>query len=300
MLQPIPDESIVLPEIQYDLDKWDLKPQYQDSLQGLITTLDENPFLKIELSSHTDARASFEYNDVLSQKRAQSVVDYLIERGIDPDRLVAKGYGERQPRLLQRDFTKEDFTFPEGTVLTETYIDSLPTNEIKEEAHQLNRRTEFRVISKDFVPKPKNVELAKTVEITINPEDNVLSYSTVPKSGLITAPCILNGYTVQFVFDSKLRAQISVEETLKLLRNGAISKEDFLGDPEEVLAEGTVANRALFVVKEFTIANETVSNVEIMVNDNLEHALVIGDSVLSRFGNYTIDTGKKQIIFKNK
>ena len=300
MLQPIPDESIVLPEIQYDLDKWDLKPQYQDSLQGLITTLDENPFLKIELSSHTDARASFEYNDVLSQKRAQSVVDYLIERGIDPDRLVAKGYGERQPRVLSRDFSREGFTFAKGTVLTETYIDSLPSNEIREAAHQLNRRTEFKVISKDFVPKPKNVDLAKTVEIKINPDDNVLAYSTVPKSGLITAPCILNGFTATFVFDSKLRAQISVEETLRLLRNGAITKDDFLGDPEEVLAEGTVANRALFLVKDFTIANETISNVEFMVNDNLEHPLLIGNSVLSRFGDYTIDTEKKQNIFKKK
>ncbi len=298
MLQPIPDESVVLPDIQYDLDKWDLKPQYQDSLQGLITTLDENPTLKIELSSHTDARASFEYNDVLSQKRAQSVVDYLVERGIDPDRLVAKGYGERQPRKLKRDYVTDGYTFKEGTVLTESYIDSLPNKDIQEAAHQLNRRTEFRVLSKDFVPKPKNVALSKSVQIQINPEDNVLPYTTVPKSGLITAPCILNGFTVQFVFDAKLRAQMSTEETQRLLRDGAITKEDFLGNPEEVLAEGTVANRSVFIIKEFTIADETINDVEIMVNDNLEYPLVIGNSVLSSFGKYTIDTNKQQIIFK--
>jgi peptidoglycan-associated lipoprotein len=300
MLQPIPDEPIVLPEIQYDLDKWDLKPQYQDSLQGLITTLDENPFLKIELSSHTDARASFEYNDVLSQKRAQSVVDYLVERGIDPDRMLAKGYGERQPRVLNRNFEREGFTFEKGIVLNETYIDSLSTTEIKEAAHQLNRRTEFRVISKDFIPKPKNVDLAKTVEIQINPEDNVVSYTVIPKSGFISAPCIINGYTVQFVFDSKLRAQMSIDETLKLLKNGAITKEDFLGDPEEILANGTVANRALFIVKEFTVADETVQNVEIMVNSNLDFPLVIGNTVLSAFGKYTIDSEKQQIIIKKE
>ena len=91
VLKPIPKKPIVLPEILYDLAKWDLKPQYQDSLQGLIKTLDENPKLVVELASHTDSRDSDERNDILSQKRAQSVVDYLILRGIDPERLVAKG-----------------------------------------------------------------------------------------------------------------------------------------------------------------------------------------------------------------
>jgi peptidoglycan-associated lipoprotein len=299
MLQPIPTESIVLPEIQYDLDKWDLKPQYQDSLQGLITTLDENPFLKIELSSHTDARASFEYNDVLSQKRAQSVVDYLIDRGIDPDRLEAKGYGERSPRLLSRDYAMDGYTLKAGTVLTETFIDSLPSKEIQEAAHQLNRRTEFKVTGKDFVPKPKNVEFGKSVEIQINPEDEVLSYTVVPKSGLITAPCQINGFTAQFVFDSKLRAQMSVEETLRLLKLGAIGKENFQGDPNEILGEGTVANRAIFVIKEMTVVGAVATNVEVMVNSNLEYPFVIGNAVLSSFGKYTIDAEKQKIIFKN-
>lgn len=300
MLQPIPEEPIVLPEIQYDLDKWDLKPQFQDSLQGLITTLDENPFLVIELSSHTDARASFEYNDVLSQKRAQSVVDYLIERGIDPDRLVAKGYGERVPRKLNKDYSREDYTFPMGIILTETYIDSLPSNEIKEAAHQLNRRTEFRIISKDFIPKPKNVELAKTVNIILNPDDNVLPYKTIEKTGLITAPCIVNGYTMDFIFDAKLIAQISVEEAMKLLAKGAIGKEDFKGKPEEVILEGTIANRAIFNIKELTIANQTINDIEVMVNSNLAYPFVIGNSVMSKFGDYSIDTENKRIVFKKK
>jgi len=300
ILQPIPETPIVLPEILYDLAKWDLKPQYQDSLQGLIITLDQNPTLIIELASHTDARDTYERNDILSQRRAQSVVDYLIERGIDPDRLVAKGYGERVPRELDKDMVRDGFLFPEGTVLTESYIDSLPTVPHKEAAHQLNRRTEFRVISKDFVPKPKNVELAKTVEIQINPEDNVLKYTLVPKAGLITAPCIINGYTGQFVLDPKLRAQISLEEALKLLKNGAIGKEDFQGNPEEILANGTITNRAVFTVKEFTIANATINDVEFMVNTNMEYSLVIGNAVLSMFGDYTIDSQKQQIIFRKK
>jgi peptidoglycan-associated lipoprotein len=300
VLEPIPEEPVVLPEILYDLAKWDLKPQYQDSLQGLITTMDENPTLIIELASHTDARDTDERNDILSQRRAQSVVDYMIERGIDPDRLIAKGYGERVPRTLLKDITRDGFLFATGTVLTETYIDSLPTTPHKEAAHQLNRRSEFRVISKDFVPKPKNVELGKTVEIQINPDDNILKYTLAPKTGFIQAPCIINGYTVQFTFDSKLAPQISVDEAMRLLANRAIGKLDFKGDPDEVLANGTIANRSILVIKELTIANTTVKDVEFMVNSNLGYPLIIGNSVLSAFGEYTIDNAQQQLIFRKK
>lgn len=300
LLQPIPEEPVVLPDILYDLAKWDLKPQYQDSLQGLITTLDENPTLVIELASHTDTRNTDEYNDILSQKRAQSVVDYLIERGIDPDRLIAKGYGERVPRMLTKDMTIDGFLFPKGVTLTDSYIDSLATVPHKEAAHQLNRRTEFRVISKDFVPKPKNVELGKTVQIQINPDDYILKYALAPKTGFIVAPCIINGYTVQFTYDPKQIAQISVDEALKLLEEGAIGKEDFKGDPDVVLANSTIANRSVLVVKEMAIANVTVKDIEVMVNSNLGYPLIIGNAVLSAFGDFTIDNQQQQIIFRKK
>lgn len=300
ILQPIPEEPIVLPEILYDLAKWDLKPEYQDSLQGLITTLDENPTLIIELAAHTDARDTYERNDILSQRRAQSVVDYLVERGIDPDRLIAKGYGERVSRKLLKDITRDGFLFKEGTVLTESYIDSLSTTPYKEAAHQLNRRTEFRVISKDFVPKPKNVELGKTVQIQLNPDDNVLKFTLAPKTGFITAPCIINGYTAQFTFDAKLIAQISVDEAMRLLATGAIGKEDFKGNPDEILANSTIANRAMLVIKEFTIANVSIKDVEFMVNSNLGYPLIIGNTVLAAFGDYTIDNQQQQIIFRKK
>ncbi|MEJ2593688.1 MAG: OmpA family protein, partial [bacterium] len=152
MLEPIPDEPVVLPEILYDLAKWDLKPQYQDSLQELIQTLRDNPNLVIELASHTDTRDTEERNDILSQRRAQSVVDYLIIRGIDPKRLVAKGYGEHVPRKLKKDIVRDGFLFTEGTLLDDPYINSLSSVNEKEAAHQLNRRTEFRVLRKDYVP----------------------------------------------------------------------------------------------------------------------------------------------------
>lgn len=149
-LVPIPDTPIELPEILYEFARWELLPQYKDSLNGLITTLVENPGLIIELASHTDSRGSDEVNDTLSQRRAQSVVDYLIEQGIERDRLVARGYGKRVPREIENTIEREGFTFEAGTVLNEEYINALPSEEHRDAAHQLNRRTEFRVISDDY------------------------------------------------------------------------------------------------------------------------------------------------------
>ena len=90
-LQPIPEKPVVLPDIYYDLDRWDLLPQYQDSLMTLVKVLRDNPNIVIELASHTDSRASHPYNDSLSMKRAETVVKFLTEKGIDKARLVAKG-----------------------------------------------------------------------------------------------------------------------------------------------------------------------------------------------------------------
>ena len=150
ILEPIPEKPIVLPDILYALDKWDLQPQYQDSLRQLVKLLLVNETLVIELRSHTDSRGSDEYNEELSQKRAQSVVDFLVSQGVDPGRLVAKGYGERIPRVLDKDMVRENYLFKAGTELNDRFINSLPSDEIKEAAFQLNRRTEFSVLSKNY------------------------------------------------------------------------------------------------------------------------------------------------------
>lgn len=146
-LSPVPAKAVVLPEILYDLDSYALLPRYQDSLAPLVKLLKENPHIRIELSSHTDSRADDRYNDELSQKRAQAVVDYLIICGIDAARLKAKGYGERSPRLIENTLSKGDLSIPAGTRLDENYISALPDDRLKEIAHQLNRRTEFIILS---------------------------------------------------------------------------------------------------------------------------------------------------------
>lgn len=152
VLSPIPDKAIPLPEILYEFASWELLPQFKDSLNGLVQTLKDNPTIVIELGSHTDSRGTDQLNDTLSQRRAQTVVDFLIAEGIEPGRLKAQGYGKRVPRTIEHDIVRDGFLFEAGTVLNESYIESLPTEEHQDTAHQLNRRTEFRVLSDDFKP----------------------------------------------------------------------------------------------------------------------------------------------------
>ncbi|MFC2115112.1 OmpA family protein [Bacteroidota bacterium] len=135
----------------YDFAKWDLRPEAMVSLDKLIETLNDNPTITIELMAHTDTRDSEEFNLDLSQKRAQSVVDYLIERGIETARLTARGYGESQPKAVTKRISESYSFLSEGTELTETFINTLPATQ-QEEAHQLNRRTEFRVLRTDYKP----------------------------------------------------------------------------------------------------------------------------------------------------
>jgi peptidoglycan-associated lipoprotein len=136
----------------YDFAKWDLRPEAMVSLDQLIETLNDNPTVTIELMSHTDSRGTDEDNIELSQKRAQSVVDYLIQKGIDPVRLSAKGYGESQPKEVDKRMNEQYPFLRVGTRLTEAYINSLQNLEQQEIAHQFNRRTEFRVLRTDYTP----------------------------------------------------------------------------------------------------------------------------------------------------
>jgi len=151
--------TIELPNIEYDFGKWDLRPESMVSLDDLVKTLNNNPNIVIELGSHTDFRSDNKYNLDLSQKRAQSVVNYLIEKGIEPDRLVAKGYGESTPKKVDKKLAERYSGFlQEGTVLTEKFIKTLSTVEEQEVGNQTNRRTEFRVLREDYVSKKQNID----------------------------------------------------------------------------------------------------------------------------------------------
>ena len=151
LMTPI-DKPIELPNIFYDFGKWDLRPESMVSLDKLVETLNDNPNVTIELMSHTDSRDTEEYNMDLSQKRAQSVVDYLIEKGIASDRLTAKGYGETSPKVVDEAIAQDASFLRIGATLTEQYINSLNNDEQREIAHQINRRTEFKVLRTDYEP----------------------------------------------------------------------------------------------------------------------------------------------------
>ena len=297
MIQPIPDEPIMMPDILYDLGKWDLKPQFEDSLQGLIETLQVNPTITIELASHTDARASEESNDILSQKRAQSVVDYLIIRGIDPLRLTAKGYGERVPRTIHKDMTVRGYTFKAGTQLTEDFINKLPSNEAREAAHQLNRRTEFRILSKDYVPRTE-IGVNDSVNIAINPMETKDIEFTTDKRGYFTFTAIVDAYRETFTYSQNAEFSMSEKTALRLLKEGRIRRENFQGDVEKILGTGTVANGAIVNIKEIRIANKTLTNVPVKVVQKMVEDWVIGKKTMSQMGNYEFDTTEKKLIFK--
>lgn len=146
------NKPVEVENIYYDFGKWELRPESKKELNKLVDILNANPNIVIELSSHTDMIGDSLSNIILSQKRAQSVVDYLVEKGIDPKRLIAKGYGENIPKVITPRLA-QIYPFKEGTVLSPEFINSLENDYLKEIANQLNRRTEFKVVSFDYIPE---------------------------------------------------------------------------------------------------------------------------------------------------
>ena len=139
----------VVDNIFYDFDKATLRPESMTALDSIVQVLHDNPNVTIEMASHTDRWGSEEYNINLSQRRAQSVIDYLIQAGIKPDRLQPQGYGKSRPKVITKRLAREFPQFKEGDTLDEAYIEAL-SEEDQEVADQINRRTEFQVLSIDY------------------------------------------------------------------------------------------------------------------------------------------------------
>lgn len=159
---------VLIDNIFYDFDKATLRPESTQALDELVNLLNENPNVTIELSAHCDYKGPAAYNKRLSQRRAESVVNYLIEHGIAADRLTPVGYGKEKPKKVNKKVVAKHKFLKEGDVLTEEFIQKLNEKE-QEECNQLNRRTEFTVLRTTYgmfdekgqlkeLPKPKKKE----------------------------------------------------------------------------------------------------------------------------------------------
>lgn len=136
---------VLIDNIFYEFDKATLTDASTEALEKLVTMMEENPNITIELSSHCDYKGADEYNMRLSQRRAESVVNYMIDHGVKKDRMTPKGYGETRPKVIRKKLTEKYTFLHEGDTLTEDYIKKLPEDQ-QEVCNSLNRRTEFRVL----------------------------------------------------------------------------------------------------------------------------------------------------------
>lgn len=147
-LAPV-SKPVKMSNIFFQFGKWDLTPNSETGLNSLVQLLNDNPNITIELSAHTDMVGNDRDNKVLSEKRAQAVVDYLIQHGIEKERLTAVGYGEEKPVVVDDALHKQYTYLPIDQVLDEAFITTLPADQ-QEICNSLNRRTEFRVLKTTY------------------------------------------------------------------------------------------------------------------------------------------------------
>jgi peptidoglycan-associated lipoprotein len=148
-------ETVAIPNIFYDFGKWTLNEHSKAALVELAELLEDNPNVTIELGAHTDMVGDSASNMMLSKRRAQSIIDYLNEKGYDPGRLVARGYGEDQPVTVSRELAAQHPGLEAGRLLCADYIGQLP-DELRDAANAANRRTELKVLSMDYMPRPEH------------------------------------------------------------------------------------------------------------------------------------------------
>ncbi len=322
-LLPVTKEPIVLPEIRYELSRWELLDQYQDSLSDLLVVLVNNPTYVIELGSHTDSRPYPALtNDTLSQRRAESVVEFLVARGIEPERLVAKGYGDRVPRTLKREATvtmgKKVYKFPKGITLTDEYINSLKTKGEREAAHQLNRRTEFRILRTDFIPQSVKDSLADAalnstiVDIVSGnkPQAEVdvpIVYTTnhIPITMIdgdkAQLYIILNGAAVPAIYDETYKdvAVLDWDQAMKFLKTGRITKDNFPDRDRAFNSKGEILDNAVLVFQKASIGQYSAEKFEVIVKSGMEHTMILNKNGLKDFGPFVYSKETGEIIFDN-
>lgn len=325
-MEPVPRRPIILPKINFELAKTDIQSQFMDSLMDLYLVMENNPNLVVEIRAHTDCMPYVGLtNDTLSQRRAQSVVDYLVNRGIERERLVAKGYADRVPRTLDEDvvvnYNGQKYTFSAGTVLECDYIATLKGDH-QQAAHSLNRRIEFLVLREDYVPrnlvenltstsqvkdeKGKVVDLVETRSGDDEPEitptivhDESTLYVTMINSTSGEITCIANGFQVPMLIDERYTEPIAIswEEAMSLLYQQRLTKEDFPLRDKSFDPEGNILDRTTILFKTMQIGEQRRENVEVVVVKGIDYKFIINRLGLQQFGNYEFDKQRSKLIF---
>ena len=297
-LTPLPRGEVMLPEILYAVGRWELREQFQDSLMGLIELMEQNPRLIIELGSHTDNRPIAMTNDTLSQRRAQSVVDFLIIRGIHPERLVARGYGDRSPRVFSEDFSKTvdgiTLDIPAGSVLTSYFINALPTRPLQEIAHSLNRRTEFRILRDDFIPPAEGggepISLDNLVRMARAEDHMRIPFRINPPTGLPEFEVVINGAGFTFVYDENARQNlIGIEDATRLLRTGRINRNDFRDGARSFDEEGDILPNSVITLREMRIGRQTLNGISVTVTPELPAPVILTPETMRQLGEFEIN-----------
>lgn len=168
-LPPI-NVPVLIDNIFYEFDKADLTPESTDALDKLVVMMEENPNITIELGAHCDYRGNDAYNQRLSQRRAESVIKYMIQHGVKSDRLTAVGYGETRPKIITKKIAESYKFLAQNDTLTEKFILTKSKDE-QEILNSLNRRTEFKVLRttygttlKEYDPKVEEEKAKKKEE----------------------------------------------------------------------------------------------------------------------------------------
>ena len=298
-----------------------------DSLMDLYLVMINNPNVVVEIRAHTDCRPYIGLtNDTLSQRRAQSVVDYLVSRGIERERLVAKGYGERVPRVLDRDIivrvNNKPYRFTEGTILECDYVSTLSNPDHQEAAHLLNRRIEFLVLRTDYVsrkliesvntdtPIAQQTEDGKVIDLVNRPleqENNapeiIHDESIVPVSMIQSTKgeisCIVNGSQMPMLIDERYSEPLAIswEEAMNLLYQRRINKEDFPDRDEAFDPEGNILDKATIIFKNVQIGQKVVHNIEMVVVKGIDYKFIINRGGLQQFGEYEFDKQRGKLYF---
>lgn len=163
---------VLIDNIFYDFDKATLRDSSKVALDQLVNILKDNPNVTIELAAHTDYVGSAAYNKGLSQRRAESVIRYLIAHGVAADRLTPVGYGKERPRKVNRRLASRYSWLKEGDVLTEQFIKALNDTKHQDICNQLNRRTEFSVLRTTYGLFDKDGKLKQMPKPRKQPQTN--------------------------------------------------------------------------------------------------------------------------------